>query len=279
MSEVFFWLAYKKWADFHFDLQRFADNVTYLDANGTEQTVSNVTTLTESTTTLNAGWYVVNSDLTINHTLNTSGEIHLILADGAKLTINGDERGIYSSNTTSEKLNIYCQSNQSGELVVTGATGYRAIWVSGGITINGGNITTNSNYNGIYTDKELTINGGKLTDNSDFGIRAYNFNLNWRNADDFIKTNKLESTNIAIGATVDDKIKISDGKRFYEDNGNIYSGNITSEQFNYLNTAGAKTLKPVDGYIVTIFDGVNVESGNLPESAPRTNISARLALN
>ena len=246
-----------KW-DFHFDLQRFADNVTYLDANGTEQTVSDATILDGTQTTLNAGWYVVNSDLTINSVVTINGEVHLILADGAKLTINGYQNyGIYGDEGL-DKLNIYCQSNQSGELVVTGATGYDAIWVSGGITINGGNITTNSNTYGIYTNKELTINGGKITDNSNNGISAYNFNLNWRNADDFIKTNKFESTNI----TTDDKIKISDGKRFYEENGNIYSGNITSEQLSYLETSEQKTLKPVDGYIVTIFDGVNLTGGN-----------------
>ena len=35
-----------KLADFHFDLQRFADAVTYLDANGTEQSVSDTQSLT-----------------------------------------------------------------------------------------------------------------------------------------------------------------------------------------------------------------------------------------
>ena len=94
-------------ADFTFDLQRFNDAVTYIDANDTEQTVFNATILTESTTTLNAGWYVVNSDITISNTLNISGEVHLILADGKKLTVNGGTgRGI--NGTSSDKLNIYC---------------------------------------------------------------------------------------------------------------------------------------------------------------------------
>ena len=94
-------------ADFTFDLQRFADNVTYLDANGTEQTVSDYTTLTGNETTLTAGWYLVDSDITIDHTLNISGEVHLILADGAKLTVNGDTGYGIDCNSYSDKLNIY----------------------------------------------------------------------------------------------------------------------------------------------------------------------------
>ena len=136
----------------------------------------------------------------------------------------------------SNKLNIYVQSNLSGEPEVT-SDSLSAIYISGGITIN----------------------GGKITDNNINGIKAENFNLNRRNADDFIKTNKLVSNNV----TTDVEIKISDGKHFYEENGNIYSGTLTSEQLNCLETSGEKTLKPVAGYIVTIFDGVNVTSDNV----------------
>ena len=110
-------------ADFTFDLQRFNDAVTYIDANDTEQTVFNATILTESTTTLNAGWYVVNSDITISNTLTISGEVHLILADGATLTVNGDTGYGIDGNSNSCKLNIYCQSNQSGEFEVKSVTG------------------------------------------------------------------------------------------------------------------------------------------------------------
>ena len=139
-------------ADFHFDLQRFADAVTYIDANCTELTVSNATILTGNETTLNASRYVVNDNITISNTLKISGEVHLILADGKKLTVNcGSGEGISSTNT-SDKLNIYCQANPSGELEVTG-TSTHAITVYGGITINGGKITANSPAQGFKLTK------------------------------------------------------------------------------------------------------------------------------
>ena len=175
-------------ADFHFDLQRFADDVTYLDANGTEQTVFDATILDGSETTLDSGWYIVNSDLEINEQLNFNGDTHLILADGAKLTINGNIDGINVEGT----LNIYGQSGGTGKLEATGTNGIFAN--NGDVNIYGGQVTANGKLDGIF---------------------ANNINLSWTKATNFIDASNYDG-NITIS------------KRFYDESGNIYdeSGNI-----------------------------------------------------
>ena len=66
--------------------------------------------------TWNAGWYVVNSSVTISEPVTVSGEVNLILADGCTLTA---EKGIVV--TTGNSLTIYAQSGGTGTLNATGA--------------------------------------------------------------------------------------------------------------------------------------------------------------
>ena len=65
------------------------NSVTYLDENSSEQTADNVTVVDSSMTEWQSGWYVVNSNITIDNRVTVSGDVHLILADGASLTVNG----------------------------------------------------------------------------------------------------------------------------------------------------------------------------------------------
>ena len=109
---------------------------------------NNITAVTSGTTTMNSGWYIVNSNVTISTRITVNGTVNLILADGYSLTAS---QGITvnSGNT----LNIYGQSGGTGTLNATGAklssndgteaagigsTGYSAV---GNITIHGGRIT------------------------------------------------------------------------------------------------------------------------------------------
>ena len=187
-----------------------SDNYSYIDSDGKIKIIA-ATILTGNETSLTAGWYLVDSDITISNTLTISGEVHLILADGAKLTVNGGTGEGISSTNFNDKLNIYGQANHSGELEVNSDSNH-AIKVYGNITINGGKITANSPAQGIFTNKDLTINGGKIIDNSSWGISAWNTTLNLKNADDFIKTSSLYIYNT---------LTVADGKRFYDQNGNF----------------------------------------------------------
>ena len=124
-------------------------------------------------------WYVVTgADVTLSQGAVCAGDVNLILADGAKLIVNGQsgQAGIQVSGT-GNSLTIYGQSNQSGQLEAMG--GESGAGIGGGskgtgsnITINGGTVTANG---GLYgagigggesgSASNITINGGTVTAN------------------------------------------------------------------------------------------------------------------
>ena len=161
----------------------FADTVTgitHLDASGAQQTCDNATAVTEDDTTWGTDnettWYVAQGDVTIESRVTVTGDVHLILADGCNLTVNG---GIYVSSWTASKLTIYGQENGTGELYAYASSGsdYAGIGgnkepygTSGEITINGGNITAVGDGIGAGIGggdmggfECITINGGTVT--------------------------------------------------------------------------------------------------------------------
>ena len=120
-----------------------AETVTYLDYDASSGTFTNATAectvITRETTAFaDGGWYVAkgtNSCLTIT----VSGAAHLVLADGAELTV---ESGIRVS--VGNSLSIYGQDANSGKLIAKNYTGCPAIGGGsdgescGAITVNGG---------------------------------------------------------------------------------------------------------------------------------------------
>ena len=165
---------------FHFfngmvNLLATANGVSYLDENGDERTADNVTVVESSTTAWSDGWYVVNGAVTIGSRVAVSGEVHLILADGASLTVNG---GI--NVTEGNRFSVYAQSvgENMGTLTANGNNGGAGIGggdsgSGGNITINGGNVTaTGGQYaagigggNG-GSGGTVTIHGGNVTASS-----------------------------------------------------------------------------------------------------------------
>ena len=150
------------------------NGVKYLDASRTEQTANNVTVVDSSTKEWRNGWYVVNGAVTIGDRVTVSGEVHLILADGASLTANG---GINVEEGNS--FSVYAQSvgENMGTLTATGqddapiaGIGSEVGASCGTITINGGNVTASGGENaaGIGGSQDgsggnIIIHGGKVT--------------------------------------------------------------------------------------------------------------------
>ena len=100
-------------------------SVSYIDANGDEQTCDSATVVTESDTTWgddgNNGWYVVNGDVTISSRVNVTGDNSLtIYAQSA-----GEGMGKLTANAGWERAAIGSEQFQA----------------AGNITICGGNIT------------------------------------------------------------------------------------------------------------------------------------------
>ncbi len=115
--------------------------------------------------TWNSGWYVVNEDVTISGRITVSGDVHLILADGAKLTA---AKNIEVSADNS--LTIYGQRADSGKLIAKYTAGaFEGAGIGGGksnaggtITIHGGTIEAES-YKGAGIGGSSNKAGGIIT--------------------------------------------------------------------------------------------------------------------
>ena len=161
-----------------------ATGVSYRDENGDTATCGSATVVDADTSEWaseldSEAWYVVNTNVTISTRITVSGDVHLILADGGKLTA---EKGI--SVTSGNSLTIYGQGTEDGELIATsqqyrenaGIGGDSEDAAHGNITINGGKITATggadaagigSGYEHKHTSDTsngtITINGGTVT--------------------------------------------------------------------------------------------------------------------
>ena len=165
-------------------LTAYAASVSYVDGNGTSQTVE-ATELEAATTSWTDGsWYIVpEGGLTISGRIAVSGTVNLILRDGAELTASA---GITTTNAT---LNIYAQSAGTGALTATGASGASKIGGSAGIggigvgvsasggaggTVNiyGGTVTATGGKGGLGGGGGAGIGGGGLGWTSNAGSGA-----------------------------------------------------------------------------------------------------------
>lgn len=161
--------------------------VEYMDWDGEkliEKSTTEAIEVTDATTTLEAGkFYVVNGEVTTgNLTVQGTKEnpTTLILADGAKLTVTGEEESAGISISRASALVITGQSGNTGELIANGGRygagiGGNDCCDNGNLTINGGVITANGGYYGAgigggdcSLGGVVTINGGAVTANGGY---------------------------------------------------------------------------------------------------------------
>lgn len=213
--------------------------VSYIDADGTSNSHS-ATILAggTSTTTHGAGWYVVITDVTYTGQLQFTGDVCLILCDGATITVSS---GATNALQVDGNLTIYAQSGGSGALKTNTTYNVSGIHANnnGHITINGGHVTTQSgNGPGISAsgNGSITIHGGNVETNctNDHGLRAKYITLGWRNAADRIKVKKYE---LEGGGA----LAVATGKIFTDGNGATYSGTLNSTE---IAAIAGETLQP-----------------------------------
>ena len=140
---------------------REAGPYDYLDETGVLRSTGSatVTPINSGTATLTSGWYVVEGTVNRSGTITVTGGVHLILADGANLTVTGSltDAGINVSGENS--LTIYRPSHGGGHGVLT-VTEFHSVhrwrghrrrhrWQRRHITINGGAITANGGGEGV----------------------------------------------------------------------------------------------------------------------------------
>lgn len=122
-----------------------------------EIAIAKVVQNASASVTWSDGWYTVSGNVTINGDVYLGADTHLILQDGAKLTING------SISTSNSHIYIYGQAEGTGKLNVIYSSGTAILGPDSRIMeIHGGEITAESNDDGI-SNGGINMYGGKLT--------------------------------------------------------------------------------------------------------------------
>ena len=132
--------------------------IPYVDASGAAQTPVKVFTMLESVTTAWAdGWYVADTDTAIGSRVTVSGNVNLILCDGATLkagqgitVAGGNSLTIWAQSLGNEKGVLYAGTTNGTEASLgwdsAGIGGDASNTTTGAITVNGGTIYAAGNY-------------------------------------------------------------------------------------------------------------------------------------
>ena len=143
--------------------------VPYIDENGEEKWCGDYTLIDGSTTTFDSDWYVVSGNVTFESGLKFNhGDTHLIICDGATLTVNSELEAI----DCIRDLTIYGQAGGTSEIDITSNI-EEGIYAQKNLIINGCNITCNAKKDGIHNaGNSLTINRGTINTKGNCGIYA-----------------------------------------------------------------------------------------------------------
>ena len=145
-------------------------SVSYME-KGTEKSCEVYNFFDDDITALSNGWYVVSENVTVSDRISVSGDVKIILCDGAELTC---ENGI--TLTDGNTLSIYGQTEGSGKLTANSSTtGNAAIGsddngVAGDLKVYSGEIYATSNdsnrdtpaIGSVDDSGSLYVAGGKL---------------------------------------------------------------------------------------------------------------------
>ena len=265
-----------EWSEAGYFTTPLHDPVAYINENGEQQLCTEYTVLTGTETTLAAGWYVADSTLNYSQTLILSGDVHLILKDGAVLNVGtaenpvGDGYGITGEEYYS--ISIYAQSmgDSKGQLHVNAE--YHGIYAKE-VNICGGEVmTVSANTNGIYArNGNITIYNGHVTSQGGgfHGILAI--------GDIIINGGQVTSTGRTYGIWSDGgNLTINGGQvtanggtyGIYTRNGNLTLGWTNASDFIYANNyyVNNGTLSIAEGKTFIDEDGNTFESGTVNAS-------------
>lgn len=261
--------------------------ISYIGANGTATTLpANTAYVLDGTegdypilgnpeANSDATWYVLTATNASYGSIYLAGNVNLILANGAQIYADFYGTADRNGQGTPHNLAIYGQSRQyvtQGNPTTTdcgrislGSEGFHAF---DNLAIYGGHfISESSLIGGVNT---LTMAGGRVEwnyyDDTAIAISATTFNytggqfalncgisadavtLGWSRADDYFQAGSYN---------VNESLTIAQGQRFVaynmDDDDDISASAIVSGTIDYYertNLAG-KTLKPLDGYVVT----------------------------
>lgn len=238
----------------------FIAPISYMNADGSigYKAANEYTVLTGGgATTLDAGWYVVNSGINYTDKITLNGAVNIILCNGCTMNVGTEEtpindRGIIEKNnngnltiygqtfneTAAGQLNVYAAKNyasivglsnyvqNSGNVNVINLGTNEAYGIEANFTINGGKLYVKGVSRSIGANS-ININGGKVTTIA--SIYAYNngtTTISWTNADDYVSATYYNG-NVTLA------------KNFIYQN-SVYAPGIVYDP----SSLGGKTLRP-----------------------------------
>ena len=256
-------------------------NIPYIDADGNLQSCTDYTLVGSSSgnvtygTAGEEGWFVVSGDVTITGRLTLQGSSkHLILCDGATLTVTNSSNSAISSSGSGSTLSIYGQAAGTGILNAS-AAGYQtdAIYHAGSLFINGGHVNAQVDGSASFAleaSSSITVNGGSVQATGTRGFRAGNgdITLGWRSLSDRIHAISYSANYGSV--TVKAGQHLTDGTA-------VYSGTLTSAQ---LNAIAGQTLQPC--FAVTLPEhvaatGVISQTGTTAYAIPGATVTLAAA--
>ena len=259
-------------------LQPVTNAVPYIDADGNTAYCTDYTVLTDGgATTLQPGWYVVNSDINYTGTVRLAGDATIILCDGKTMSVGTSMNRItsggciissISSTNASYGLTIYGQTAQSGALKAYGNASFKSSVHLTNYIQHGGNVTLNnkSEYGALQVENNFTLTRGTLTANAslDAVIRAESFSV----SGGILKTTGSHSSCKGISAicvTITGgnvtAIGGTDANGIYAGNGSITLGWTNATDRIYASSYEG-TVKIADGQALIDADG-NIYTGTL----------------
>ena len=260
-------------------------HIVFNKVGGADEASAVALTADDDLNRLAGGWYKVESDLTLGHTVNLHGDTRITIATGKTLTIStSDEYGIYGSALT-----------VSGEGTLAVSASKRAIYVDN-YTQMGCAVTLSGNYYGLHATNDVSISGGSLTTSgATYGIDTDNGSIT-------ISGGTVSSSGLSTGLYAAQAMNITGGTvstsgnnygiRGYSvsitggqvtvSSGGIWSrvGDITlgwTSATDYI-TASGYVLQN-DGFYVKIADGQKLYGGGFPSASYNGTIGDPSALN
>ena len=243
--------------------------VSYVKADGTTDT-HQAKVLTGNETTLDAGWYVVISNITYTGTVSLGdGEVTIILANGKTMNIGTEQQPIsngegikYGNYSYDSSLTIY------GQTLDDATAGHLNIYMGDGLMAG--------NHQGIVLTKDYTQHSGNVSiitvDQNDNCINAKNFTLyggtlSATTADAHAITATLAST--ILGGKLDATIGNSAYRGLHAHNGITLGWTNATDHIHVSSYDGTVTIAP--GY--AFHNGSEVLSGTIAASDYATKLN------
>lgn len=258
-------------------------STTYVDAGGTVHDVQ-AFPLDNTMTTLPAGTYVVNNDVSFTGTVTLTGDVTLILGDGYTMNF-GTEELMHSGQAIVGKgvdLTIYGQSSGTGYLKIYSYTGHSILLSYGQNREGGGFIQHSGNVFVRQAEQnsrcisciEFVLDGGTCDVYS--AGTPVGGDISAKNKIDVLggqlrSSGKGLSTipdgTITLGCTNDSdrisatvyrakKVMIADGQALDDGDGNVYSGTLFASQITLIGSQTLKTYTPASEVAIALTRGV-----------------------